>query len=276
MPPRAPAPCLHELRPGTTVCLHCRRAARQARDAHRNRIFVRITLAVIGIGVATVGVRAGVDAYKRGELTQIPLLMAATTKALVESLPVKPAEQALTAAPSQAVAGPAVPDSAPATAAAPDSSLATDPASVTPPTTGAVAPATPPAAVAPVPAPVPPALVPVVAEGRTELAAGIFAIRSGDTVTVYFDTDDSRTRRPEKFEQIVRATLPAIHGSAGAALLASVAPGALIGAVDLVTELPSRGLHLLASDGRALSLWPETRPGRDGPIVVAYRTTRPR
>jgi hypothetical protein len=117
---------------------------------------------------------------------------------------------------------------------------------------------------------------PVVAEGRTELAGGIFAIRSGDTVTVHFDTDDARTRRPEKFEQIVRATLPAIHGSAAAALLASVAPGALIGAVDLVNELPSRGLHLLASDGSALSLWPETRPGRDGPIVVAYRTTRAR
>jgi hypothetical protein len=92
-------------------------------------------------------------------------------------------------------------------------------------------------------------------------------------VTVHFDVADSRTRRPEKFEQVLRATLPLAYGSAAEALLGPIAPGALIGAVDLVTELPTRGLHLRASDGRALSIWPQTRPGRDGPLVIAYRAT---
>jgi hypothetical protein len=137
-----------------------------------------------------------------------------------------------------------------------------------PPAAPALAP--PPAAA---PAPVTPAVVPVVPEGRTELAGGIFALRSGDTVTVHFDTPEARTRRPDRFEQVVRSTLPLAYGTAADAFLASVAPGALIGAVDLVTDLPIRGLHLRASDGRALSIWPETRPGRDGPLVIAYRVT---
>src|SRR5687768_13759197 len=90
MPSPAPAPCLHELRPGTKVCLHCRRAEREARAAHRNRIFVRITLTGMAIAIGVVGVRAGIEAFKRGSLPQIPILMAATTKAIVESLPGTP------------------------------------------------------------------------------------------------------------------------------------------------------------------------------------------
>jgi hypothetical protein len=270
MPQSAPAPCLHELRPGTKVCLHCRRAAREARAAHRNRIFVRITLTAMAIGVAAIGAKAGLNAWQRGSLPQLPILMAATTKALVESLPGAPAAAVATA---DSVAGPATRDSsATMLPVATDSTTATAPAVVAPPVVETVALTTPPPYVPPAPA----ALVPAVPEGRTELEGGMYAVRSGDTVTVYFDTPEGRTRRPDKFEQIVRATLPVTHGSAADALLASVAPGALVGAVDLVTDLPARGLHLRASDGRALSLWPETRPGRDGPLVVSYRTTLPR
>src|SRR5688500_19620600 len=109
MPSPAPAPCLHELRPGTKVCLHCRRAEREARAARRNRIFVRITLTGIAIAIGAVGVRAGIAAFKRGALPQIPILMAATTKAIVESLPGTPSSSPASAAP--AVTGPAVPDS---------------------------------------------------------------------------------------------------------------------------------------------------------------------
>ena len=258
----------------------------------------------IGLGVAVASARAGLDAYRRGSLPQIPVLMAATTKALVDSLPGQPA--AAPAVVEQAASGPAVPDStSPAIQGSDSGALLVAPpnagpalpesASVVPvavttvnvPATGptAAAPsaptatpsapvATPPAPVAPPPASVvPPALAPIVAEGRTELSAGVFVVRSGETVTVYFDTPEARTRRPEKFEQIVRATLPAVHGKAADALLAAVAPGALIGAVDLVNELPTSGLHLRSSDGRTLSLYPETRPGRDGPLVVAYRAT---
>ena len=39
MSPQSPAPCPHELRPGTTVCLHCRYAEHQARAA-RTRAFL--------------------------------------------------------------------------------------------------------------------------------------------------------------------------------------------------------------------------------------------
>jgi hypothetical protein len=294
MPPRAPEPCLHELRPGTKVCLHCRRAEREARAAHRNRIFARITITAIALALGVVGVRAGLDAYQRGSLTEIPQLMAATTKALVESLPGTPAAPPAPLAIQQTVPGPAVPDSGTGATTAPDSTAGALPPTSSPATDAvslvsspaaplgvpagppAVAPAAPMVAPPVAAAPVPPALLPIVAEGRTELAGGVYAVRSGDTVTVFFDTPEARTRRADKFEQIVRATLPAIHGSAGDALLASVAPGALVGAVDLVNELPTRGLHLRAADGRALSLWPETRPGRDGPLVVAYRATRSR
>ena len=311
MPPRAPAPCLHELRPGTKVCLHCRRAEREARAAHRNRILGRIVVCAIGLGVAVAGAKAGLDAYQRGALPQIPDLMAATTKAIVESLPGPPAAAASPGG-AQAVSGPAVPDSAPSLLAASDSSTLVpgapiglaavapsdsahgSPTAVAPATDGATSvpvtttsapgsgPSAPPASVPPTPAPATPApppaaatastsLAPVVPQGRTELTAGMFAVRAGDTVTVHFDTPEARTRRPEKFEQIVRATLPQVHGAAAHSLLGSIAPGSLIGAVDLVNELPVRGLHLRGRDGRSLSLWPETRPGRDGPLVVAYR-----
>src|SRR5687768_4249281 len=112
MPSPAPAPCLHELRPGTKVCLHCRRAEREARAAHRNRIFVRITLTGLAIAVGVVGVRAGIEAVRRGSLPQIPILMAATTKAIVESLPGTPASAPTPAPATPTVSGPAVPDSA--------------------------------------------------------------------------------------------------------------------------------------------------------------------
>ena len=293
MPSPAPAPCLHELRPGTKVCLHCRRAEREARAAHRNRILVRITLTGMAIAIGVVGVRAGIEAFKAGSLPQIPILMAATTKAIVESLPGAPAAPPAPVAVAPSVSGPAVPDSASGIAIATDSAAAPSPAAGTLPVIETVALTTPgptphsapapaslvppaPAALLPpppAPAPATPAIVPVVPEGRTELAGGMFALRSGDTVTVHFDTPDARTRRPERFEQLVRSTLPLAYGAAAEALLASVAPGALVGAVDLVTELPTRGLHLRASDGRALSIWPETRPGRDGPLVISYRAT---
>jgi hypothetical protein len=93
-------------------------------------------------------------------------------------------------------------------------------------------------------------------------------------VTVYFDTPVTRTRRPEKFERIVRTTLPRIYGAdspAAAAVQAFPEGQLLASAGDLLTELPTRGLELPAGPGRALTLWPGTRPGEDGPLVVSYR-----
>jgi len=114
---------------------------------------------------------------------------------------------------------------------------------------------------------------PIVAPGRTVLSDVAVAVRSGDTVAVHFDTPETRTRRPEKFERIVRSTLPAVYGPAADSALAAVPEGMLASGGDLLTALPERGVRLPTADGGALMLWPETRPGRDGPLVVTYRAT---
>jgi hypothetical protein len=121
-------------------------------------------------------------------------------------------------------------------------------------------------------APAPASLRPRLAEGRTALGDGVTAERRGDTVLVLFDTPRSRTRRPEKFESTVRATLPAIYGALADAALAGVPRGALVAAADLAGAAP-RALRLALPDGQALALRPETRPGRDGPLVVRYAVT---
>ena len=122
------------------------------------------------------------------------------------------------------------------------------------------------------PAPAVPPLKAVIAEGRTDLLKGVFAVRAGDTVAVHFDTPDARTRRADKFEAIVRATLPKIYGAAADSLLSRLPTGALI-AGDLVGGAMKRGIRLALADGWTLALRPETRPGRDGPLVVTYRAT---
>lgn len=116
-------------------------------------------------------------------------------------------------------------------------------------------------------------LAPVVAAGRTELPDGLSVVRAGDSLVVHFDTELGRTRRPEKFERIVRATLPMIYGAGADSLLAGVPSGAIAGAGELLTELPAHGLRLPAGDGWSLVVRPETRPGRDGPLVVRYIAT---
>lgn len=114
-------------------------------------------------------------------------------------------------------------------------------------------------------------LEPLVGPGRTEVGDGLYIERAGETVTVHFDTPETRTRRRDKFERVVRRTLPEIYGSAAEALLSSIPEGRLVEPVDLVTEIAERGVELDAGDGWKVSLWPETRPGQDGPLVVSYR-----
>lgn len=115
-----------------------------------------------------------------------------------------------------------------------------------------------------------PSLVILVREGRSEMPDGIIVDRAGDSVVVDFDTDVSRTRRRDKFEMVVRRTLPTVYGENAAAALDAVPQGALLQG-ELLTELPARGVHLPLATGWTLDLWPETRPGRDGPLVVSYR-----
>lgn len=139
----------------------------------------------------------------------------------------------------------------------------------------AAAPATP--RVAPVERIAKPAATPIekleprIAEGRRDLADSMFAVREGEEVTVHFDTEPLRTRYDWKFERVVRSTLPIVFGSAVRAALDSIPEGRLAAGGDLLTDLPTRGIELPIGEGQTLRVWPVTRPGQDGPLVVAYR-----
>ena len=91
-------------------------------------------------------------------------------------------------------------------------------------------------------------------------------------VVVNFDTGPARTRRADKFELVVRQTLRAVYGAVADTLLAAVPDGKLVSASELVTTLPTRGIHLQGVRGPHLVVYPETKPGRIGPLVFAYRT----
>ena len=116
-----------------------------------------------------------------------------------------------------------------------------------------------------------PELAPTIGEGRTSLRDGVVAERHDDEITVHFDTPAARTRRPEKFEGILRATLPQIFGAAVDSALAAMPVGTIVPPQGLTTELPTQGLYLPLPAGPTLRIWPETRPGEEGPLVVRYR-----
>lgn len=111
---------------------------------------------------------------------------------------------------------------------------------------------------------------PVVAEGLTDLGDSVFVERSGGEVTVRFDNSMLRTRFEEKFERTVRSTLPRVYGTPAQVALDSVVPGTLVRG-DLLNELPAKGIELTVGPGRALMVFPVTRQGENGPLVVAYR-----
>jgi hypothetical protein len=121
----------------------------------------------------------------------------------------------------------------------------------------------------PTPAPAPP--LPVIASGRSYLGDSVFVDRTGGSVLVHFDTETLRTRFVWKFEAVIRSTLPAVFGPDAGAALELIPEGEFVRG-DLLRELPTRGLRLgLESTRGSITIWPVTRPGRDGPIVVAYK-----
>ena len=280
MTSRTPATCQHELRPGTKVCLHCRRAEREVRATRQRAVLVRVGLTGAAIAASAYAGVVGYRAWQGHGRPTIGALLASPSS--LEAAPVRTHNVAAPAATPPAGLVSPVADSAPAAATPPVASMPV-PTAAAPASGGAATEALvpPPAATVTAP-PVPVAtatvrpLEPVVSEGRTELQNGIYAMRRGDTVTVHFDTPEARTRRPEKFEQIVRSTLPSVHGLAAESLLATVATGSLVRPGETITEPDRVGISLRDNDGRVLSLVPQTRPGRDGPLVVAYRVTAAR
>ena len=113
--------------------------------------------------------------------------------------------------------------------------------------------------------------VSLLGQGRTTLTDSIYAVRTGDSVLVNFDTQGNRTRRADKFEQMLRTTLPLVYGRRITSSLDSVPTGSLLPSRDIVGELTSQGVHLMLDNGLRISLWPQTRASADGPLVVAYR-----
>jgi hypothetical protein len=113
----------------------------------------------------------------------------------------------------------------------------------------------------------------VLAEGRTDLADSLYAERAGNDVIVNFDNGEWRTRFEEKFERLVRLTLPRVLADARIAL-DSVPAGTLVRGGDLLGNLTTKGIPL-AFPGRTqrAMLYPITRPGETGPLAVAYRVS---
>ncbi len=119
------------------------------------------------------------------------------------------------------------------------------------------------------------ALVPTMAEGRRELGDSMYAIREGAQVTVHFDLETMRTRFDWKFEGIVRATLPLVFGEAVRVAMDSIPVGTWVRGGAMLVDLPARGIPLKLGD-QSLRVWPVTREGRDGPLVIGYRASADR
>lgn len=254
------------------VCLHCRHAERLAARAARAKMFSHVMVGGAILGVIAVVVSAATAAFD-GRQADAATAPPVATASLVSSAAPAPAPTPAPAPATQATAPVADTLSRPLVRKV----AAEGTANVTP----ALAIAQPVIVTRPAPVPAPaarsaPAAAPLIAmvpEGTSPLADSMTVVRQGETMVVHFDTELGRTRRPEKFDAIVRATLVQIYGSAAESMLASVAPGTIARDGELLTDLPTRGIRLRAADGSTLALWPVTRPGRDGPLVVSYRAT---
>ena len=240
--------CPHGQR-GTTTCLYCRQEARVAARHRRNRMMAKVGLMTLAGGIlAGLAVSALIAVVPRSR----------SNDAVSVSEPVQlSAKASQRAAKAERVAKDtkvehAVKAPPPAIVAAPRDTAAT------------------PLELAAAPREI--SATPVIAEGRTEFGEGVFAERTGAEVTVHFDTDDLRTRFEEKFERILRSTLPRVFGSQLRPALDAIPDGSLVRG-DLLHELPTKGITLPLGQGRTLTVWPVTREGRDGPIVDAYRAS---
>jgi hypothetical protein len=246
MSPTLDVSCSHERRPGTAACLYCRREARLATRARHTRFYARAGSIVLGLVVAGMASVSGLKAFA-GWRPPAWIRNTASAVTIVQSKGPSAAHLALVSSDDRSDERNETPRTAPVTSVSP-SILAPAQRTVVPP------------------------LQPIVSQGTTMLPDSLVAVRSGDSVTLHFDTPGARTRRPEKFEQIVRSTLPSIYGPSVSSLLARIPIGRLAQAGDLLTDLPTRGLRLSLGAGWILGVWPETRSGHDGPLVVTYRT----
>jgi hypothetical protein len=232
--------CMHELRPGTTVCVHCRHAARAVARERRQRFLLRAgAVATIAITLGAVGVLSAAALRARGSLHK--------SERPVVNAPLSTPDRAVVSTPTPVVQNP--------------------PALVQ---TAAAAPVTPRGeTVAHSKAP----FAPVVPQGQSSLPDGPTAVRADSLVTVSFDMPMIRTRIAAKFEHLVRSTLPAVYGRSIDSVLSRIPEGGIARQGDLVSELPTRGVRIPVNNEWSIALYPETRPGQDGPLVIRYRVS---
>lgn len=246
-PQRRSESCPHEVRPGTTVCLHCRHAELLAARARRHRYMLRSS--TVGAVAATLGVAGVLGAMvirgRTPRTAEHPPKIAAVR-------PVQAVVGAAQANPTQVARTELAVAQVPLGNASVSSGNVSIPAAGSKPVTRSP-------------------IVPVLPEGQSDLADGVSAVRNGSVVVLNFDTKLARTRIPEKFERFVRATLPVIYGASIDSALARIPQGALAGQGDLIGDLPARGIRIPAPDGWTITLYPMTRPGQDGPLVTRYR-----
>lgn len=246
MSPTSPIICTHARGQGTTVCLRCRHDEWQASQKRRQQMLMRFLGLASVVGIIAIAGAAGAITLRGGRAAGVTETSGGTVALQQEGRSTKAGSARAPHTPRPLT---------PTPARAASASEATGPAA--PPVTVTVPPASNAGS--------------VLGQGRTTLTDSIFAVRSGDSVIVSFDTKGNRTRRADKFEQMVRTTLPMVYGRRIAAALDSVPEGSLLPSRDVVGDLMSTGLHLTLDNGVKISLWPQTRSSGDGPLVVAYR-----
>jgi hypothetical protein len=215
------------------VCLRCRHAARTEARERAQRLMLRGT--AVAIVIATFVTATAYAFHKRSLAND-------------SSAASKPAD-------STTSASVAAVDSTPLRDTTP---IATPALAGQPTAPAAIEPAKPP-------------FEPVVAHGQSALADGAVAVRGDSDVVVTFDNQTLRTRRADKFEQVVRATLTAVYGAPMKQVLSSMPVGAIAQQGELLTELTTRGVRIPVDGAWMVRLVPETRPGQDGPLVIRYR-----
>ena len=231
--------CSHELRPGTTVCWHCRHTARVAARARRKRVVLRVSAA--GIVLATLGAAGALSASAiRGRSAARPRVQSPANGVTARKAATR--DSVALQAPAPNAAAPVSP-----------TPTVTQQASVV---VHARAP-----------------FLPIVPVGASTLRDGPTVVRADSVVTLSFDIPLIRTRIPAKFEHLVRTTLPAIYGRGVDTVLSKIAEGDIARQGDLLSELPKRGVRIPVNAAWMIALFPETRPGQDGPLVVRYRVS---
>jgi len=236
-PVEASVVCTHERRPGTTVCLRCRHDARVAARDRMKRLMLRGgALTIVAATVITAATLGGTAMRGRSAGRQ------ASNSTTTAGVPV-----------ATAADSPAADSVARATQTRPDSPVA-------------------PVHSAPTSHPAVP-VAPILPMGESSLSAGITANRGDSAVVVSFDVQLTRTRRGDKFEQIVRSTLPAIYGPPADSALARIPDGGIAEQGDLMSELTTRGVRIRLNPPWEIRVYPETRVAPGGPVVVRYRAS---